>query len=341
MLPSKEIKKSLQIAVEMKDVNQFFMFKWDGHDLVLQSPKDAKINIAVTDSPMLRDSPTNLKSKIPNRSKSFKSAAANSKATVLKAKSNLKHSAVASARNLNKSKKTKKMSRGRREMLALQCVRNLYNQKKEKSMDENAMKDIKLLFVDHKGMNENAMADIRLMPMIAQYDRFEKHSVKNEEWQYQSLRSRASKADKRSKNRLSNKVPVYGVFDVIYDQNESFLEFIRFAFSPLIESDQFIPELIHLFSVKTFVDDDTLSCIDNLFNGKLNRINYVEKTSTPKAHKTNIDHTCDTVERRSELQSNVKLPVLPQKSQLQSRVQVPHRSKNDIKSFSKVFQQRS
>ena len=349
--------KTLQVAIELNDMTESLELKWDGHDLMVQSPTDSKVRVSVVDTKSLpslpniaRSNKSGQNSRISSRQMSNKKLdhqSSNKKVEIplkVEGPSPRPTNASKASNNPASHKKHKKISRKRRGELALQSIKHMYSEKIDLGMQDSVLKDMKLVFVDHKGMNEKAMSDIALLPMIAQFDRFEKNSVENEEWHYEgsSHRSRATKTDKRSRNMMANKTPVYGVFDVVYDENESNLEFVKYVFKPLVESDAFIPDVKHMLTEKSFMDDATLQCVPSLFDGTLHRLNVIDKSAQkPRNHQTHIVHTFDFVPKSKSTEiTPMKLPIL-QKQTSQPKMQAPHRSQNDTKTFQKRTQQRS
>ena len=297
MLPSprnSKTLKSLQVAIHLNDSLNNLELKWDGKELKLNSPSDAKVSVSLVD----RVETSALPHHVSKASKVSRASKATRIPTPSKSLSKVQATQLGQLKNKAIGKKrTKKLSKRQRQEAALKCIRFLYAPVKEVGINDAILPHLKSLYVNHKGLNEKAMADICLLTMNAQFDRFSKNSFKNEEWEYSHGpgRKRVSMSDKKTRHVMSNKTPIYGHFEIAYDMNEDLLEFVKYVFSPLIMEDAILPDMKAIFKEKTYMQDDVLECIGNLYNGKLHRINYVEKPlSTITPHISHIVHQFDT-----------------------------------------------
>lgn len=344
---SQQHKKILQVGIELSDLQESLELKWDGHDLRVQSPTNAKVTIRVADSELPNIAKSNKQSSVVHsRNQSSKDLTKHLNARNVKAAQS--HPPTVSKKvtgKVVKGKGKKRISRKRQGEMAMHSMSHLFSQKQNLGFDritDELLKDVRLLYVNHPVMNEKALCDISLMAMNAQYDRFEKRSVLNEEWHYTraSQRTRGSAADKRSRNLSPNQTPIHGVFDIAYDQYESNLEFIRFLFTPFIESESYIPSVKHLLAEKSFIDDATLSCVPLLFQGKLRPIIYSENTKVVKP--SIVHHNSEPKIRSSPVSSfdhhdKVQFQRLPSLPKLQGHNE---KHQNAPQSFQKRVQSR-
>eukprot|EP00834_Sanchytrium_tribonematis_P005101 NODE_288_length_10680_cov_0.431245.p4 type:complete len:338 gc:universal NODE_288_length_10680_cov_0.431245:7343-6330(-) len=328
----------LEVSILLNNGSESLDLHWNGQELKVQSPKDSVVNVKLSESkvaqlPKLVSGTSSLKKTVltsPRQAKINRVDQHNKKISPAKVQQSLNK-----PENLKKGKK--RISRKKQGELAIQCIRHLYAAEKKCGVEDDLLCDVKLLFSKPKYMNEKALSDVGLMFMNAQTERFDKKSVKNEDWHLGNTRSKVSASDKKSRNILANKAPIHhGVFDVVYDENESNLEFVRYLFSPVIESDAFITDLKQIFVEKSYIDDGVLESISLLFDGKLNRLNLSAPTPLlkSKSQQAHIVHHFDIEEPKSKSATIKSNPVRMNKT-MTSKVQIPHRSKNDAKTFQK------
>ena len=91
--------------------------------------------------------------------------------------------------------------------------------------------DYNHIFREKTYVKDSVLKDICRLELLTQFDQFAKNSVTREEWtQCQGTKKKPTVSDKRCVHVLSNKVPQYGVFSVVYDCNQDILEEVRCLF---------------------------------------------------------------------------------------------------------------
>jgi len=308
--------------------------KWNGQNLTVASPTDAKIQVSLSEKilprlPIRTTSTGNIKptlNRVHNEHKIQKATnpqmgplnrnlAKKINSASTKSKNVQNASAISS---VVPKKRKNRISRRKQGELAIQSIHHMFSDKpRNVGMNDEVLKDMKKVFINHPGMNEKAMSDAALLPMNSQMSRFEKISIQNEEWQYShgNKRTRTSHADKRSRNLTSNHTPIKGQFDVVFDENEDLLTFVQYVFKPYISMDEVLPEIRYTLHEQTYMADDVLECVTLLFDGKLNRVNYIDEKQLHMKKSSSQQHThiVHQFENDKKSKSSVQLPPLVQK----------------------------